>query len=128
MCVCVLRRSLPALAATKGVDHKTTLMDYLTSMVEKKDPDLLNFHEDLNCLAEARRYTPRRNRQVSFFNLVRHVYFTAYCMRSSVSNGFRVPLICSLGNVVVPGIVSLLLPSACLIAAANRVIPACTVL
>ncbi len=59
VCVCVLtvlRCSLPALAATKGVDHKTTLMDYLTSMVEKKDPDLLNFHEDLNCLAEARRF------------------------------------------------------------------------
>ena len=48
--------SLLTLATTKGSDHKTTLMDYLASMVEKKDPALLNFSEDLSLLAEARRY------------------------------------------------------------------------
>ena len=48
--------SLPALAATKGVDKKTTLMDYLTVMVDKKDPGLLNFAEELSLLSEARRY------------------------------------------------------------------------
>lgn len=48
--------SLPALAATKGVDGKTTLMDYLAVMVEKKDPELLNFAEELSLIPEARRF------------------------------------------------------------------------
>ena len=55
VCVYVCVCSLPALAATKGVDHKTTLMDYLAVMVEKKDADLLNFQDDLSCISEARR-------------------------------------------------------------------------
>jgi hypothetical protein len=48
--------SLPALATTKGVDGKTTLMDYLTVMVEKKNPALLDFAGELSLIPEARRF------------------------------------------------------------------------
>lgn len=49
--------SLLTLSTTKGVDKKTTLMDYLAVMVEKKGGQaLLNFKEDLPRIAEARRY------------------------------------------------------------------------
>jgi hypothetical protein len=53
---CLRLCSLLTLATTKASDHKTTLMDYLASMVEKKDPEVLAFSDDLSLLGEARRY------------------------------------------------------------------------
>lgn len=48
--------SLPRLAATKAVDRKTTLIDYLVTTLESKGgADLLKFPDDLPAVREARR-------------------------------------------------------------------------
>ena len=49
--------SLLTLGTTKGVDKKTTLMDYLAAMVEKKGGEkLLSFQDDLGAMQAARRF------------------------------------------------------------------------
>lgn len=46
---------LPKLTSTKDVDNKTTLLHFLVETIEKKFPDLLNFHEQLEHVDRASR-------------------------------------------------------------------------
>lgn len=39
---------LPKLSSTKAQDNRTTLLHFLTEIVEQKHPDCLNFHQDLH--------------------------------------------------------------------------------
>lgn len=47
--------SLPKLVATKAEDNRTTLLHFLVDTVEKKAPDILNFHQELQHVDDASR-------------------------------------------------------------------------
>lgn len=46
---------LPKLTSTKDVENKTTLLHYLVETIERKFPELLNFHEELEHVDRASR-------------------------------------------------------------------------
>ncbi|XP_076362550.1 diaphanous related formin 1 isoform X1 [Tachypleus tridentatus] len=51
---------LPKLSGTKAQDQKTTLMQFLADIVEKKHPDALNFGEELLHVTRAARVSPEQ--------------------------------------------------------------------
>lgn len=54
---------LPKLSNTKAADNKTTLLHYLTEVIETRNPDCLKFPEDLHHLDMAARVSPRTDGQ-----------------------------------------------------------------
>ncbi|KAL9655773.1 hypothetical protein ABK040_005000 [Willaertia magna] len=47
--------ALPKLKDTKATSTKMTLLDYIVQYVEKSQPDILDFHEELNALQQSER-------------------------------------------------------------------------
>ena len=51
---------LPKLISTKAYDNRTTLLHFLTEIVENKHPDCINFYEDIHHVDRASRVSPEQ--------------------------------------------------------------------